>query len=44
MNLYRSALSACVVTGLPNTQEYVNQEREKESVESKKKRAQTSLK
>ncbi|XP_052791911.1 kelch-like protein 10 [Mya arenaria] len=40
MNLYRSALSACVITGLPNVHEYINGNRERES--GRRSRAQTS--
>ena len=36
MNIYRSALSACVVKGLPNVQEYIHKDRNK--AEEKKKR------
>ena len=38
MNLYRSALSACVVMGLPNVKDYIHKDREKPDPESKKKR------
>jgi len=36
MNIYRSALCACVVRGLPNIYEYINKDRNK--AEEKKKR------
>nr|QTM97704.1 KLHL10 [Sinohyriopsis cumingii] len=38
MNLYRSALSACVVTGLPNVQDYIHKDRDKQE-DNKKKRS-----
>ncbi|XP_045168944.2 kelch-like protein 10 [Mercenaria mercenaria] len=42
MNLYRSALSACVVTGLPNVYDYLHRDRDKDVVEKKRARAQNN--
>ncbi|XP_041366387.1 kelch-like protein 10 [Gigantopelta aegis] len=36
MNLYRSALSACVVRGLPNVQDFIHKEREKDDPKRKR--------
>ncbi|XP_046575253.1 LOW QUALITY PROTEIN: kelch-like protein 10 [Haliotis rubra] len=36
MNLYRSALSACVVKGLPNVQDFIHKERDKDESKRKK--------
>ncbi|KAJ8317347.1 hypothetical protein KUTeg_005251, partial [Tegillarca granosa] len=42
MNLYRSALSACVVKGLPNIRDYINKDREKDDSKKKKNEATVS--
>ncbi|XP_050419085.1 kelch-like protein 10 [Patella vulgata] len=42
MNLYRSALSACVVRGLPNVEQYIRQKDQEKSEDQKKKKATTA--
>ena len=36
MNIYRSALSACVVSGLPNVKDYIHKQRDRPEEKKKK--------